>query len=76
MIQRIGKSNTCSLQKGVPSLFSLAWNRVNLDNPLKEELTDLFWKLPDISYSHTGRVDSEWFKLTLYVSDCLENKSM
>ena len=40
------RSNTCPLQKGLPSPFSLAGNTIYLGTHLKEELIDLFWKLP------------------------------
>ena len=33
-------------QKGLLSTFSLSRNRIYLDTHLKEELTDLIWKLP------------------------------
>ena len=34
------------LQKGLPTPFSLAWNRIHMGPHLKEELTNLFSKLP------------------------------
>ena len=39
----------CPLQKGFPSPFSLARNRIYLDTRLKVGITDLFWKLPGYS---------------------------
>ena len=52
---------------------------------LKEELTDLFWKVPWIWYSlfpNKDRFDRvcwtfcSWLTLTLYIKDSLEDKSM
>ena len=40
---------SCTLQKGLPLPFTLAKKRTYLDTELKEELTDLFWKLPGCS---------------------------
>ena len=40
---------SCTLLKRLSSLFTLAKKRIYLDTKLKEELTDLFWKLPGCS---------------------------
>ena len=46
-----GVNSQCGLplapsKKGLPLIFSLAKKRTYLDTQLKEEPTDLFWKLP------------------------------
>ena len=45
------KSMLIHCQKGLLSPFSLSKNRTYSGTPLKQELTDLFWKLPRILYS-------------------------
>ena len=68
------------IQKCLPSPFSLARNRIYLRTHLKEELTNLFWKLPLYSlFPHRQRrKECEHFAngkhLPLYVRDSLADK--
>ena len=51
-------------QKGLPSPFSLARNRIYLGTHLKEELTNLFWKLTGYSlfpHRQSSRQECEHF---------------
>ena len=50
----------CPLQKVIPSPSRLARNRIQLGTRLKEELTDLFWKLPGYSlFTHRQSKDAQ-----------------
>ena len=69
-------------QKALPSPFSLARNKIYLGTHLKEELTNLFWKLTGYSlFSHRQSTWQEFEHfanmvkiITLYVRDSLEDK--
>ena len=43
---------SCTLQKGLPLIFTLAKKRTYLDTQLKGEFADFFWELPGRSIFH------------------------
>ena len=51
-VRDLSIENACPPQKSLPSPFSLTRNRVYLGTHLKEELTDLFRKLPVNVFPH------------------------
>ena len=69
------------VKKGLLSPFSFARNKIYLDTDLKEELTNLFWKLTGYSlFPHRqSRQGFDHFAnminiITLYIRDSLEDK--
>ena len=65
----------CPLQKDLPPI-SLAWSRIYWETNLKEELTDLFWKLLRVWYFLFPNPERWWWTLCLYVRDNLESNSL